>query len=277
MSRIIPRYYDYPLIGRVRNDPNVALANSDPLLIRRGLIDGASLVHKFGRNAGVPNGTWEGVLQATAQFTWLTTATTVRVKAGGDAGDDGTASPLGAGALEVTIQGLNAAGVEVSEAVTTAGTGASASTTTEFLRVYRAWVSVAGAYTGVNTNDIMIENTAGTADLIMIADDEGQTQFCGYTIPAGKTGYLASVIVQADGGKAADFRMFTRSDANNVTAPFAPKRLKFFWDGILGASVLKPITPILTLPAWTDIWIEARGGGASTEVSTDMEIILYDD
>jgi len=275
MSRIIPKYYNYPMIGRTRNDADIALANSDPLLIRRGLIEGASLVHKFGRNPAVPNGSWEGVLQATAQFTWLQTATTVRVKAGGDAADDGTSSPLGAGAHTVTIQGLDATGVEVTETVTTAGTAASAFTTTEFLRVYRAWVSAAGTYTGNNTAAIMIED--GTNDLITIVAGEGQTQFCGYSIGLGKTAYLASVAVQADGAKAADFRLFTRENILETSPPYTAKRLKYYWDGVLGVSLVKTLTPILKIPALTDIWIEAQGGGVGTEVTADMELILYDD
>ena len=110
MSRLIPKYFDYPTIGRVRNDAQVAMANSNPILIARGLIDGATVVHKFGRNADVANATWEGVLQTAAQFPWLTAATTVRVKAGGNAADDVSSSPLGAGAHEITVQGLSAAG-----------------------------------------------------------------------------------------------------------------------------------------------------------------------
>lgn len=276
MPRKIPRYDDYELIGRVRTDANLALANSDPILIRRGLIDGGSIVHKFGHNADVPNGSWEGVLQATAQFTWLTAATTVRIKAGGNIADDGASSPLGAGAHEVTIQGLDINGAVVSEAVSTAGASASASTTTEFFRVFRAWVSAVGVYSGVNTANIIIENTAGTLDLIMIAAGEGQTQYCGYTIPAGEVGYLAAIIVHADAAKAASFRLFTRENADNVTPPYTSERIRFYWDGVMGLVTHQPVTPMLALPAWTDIWIEARGGGANTEVSADMEIIMFD-
>ena len=276
MTRKIPKYDDYPQIGRLRLDPSLALANSDPLLIRRGLVTGASVVHKFGRNPGVPNGTWEGVLQVAAQFPWLTAAIAVRVKAGGDGADSGTSSPLGAGAQTVTIQGIDATGAEITETVTTAGTSASAPTTALFLRVYRAWVAAAGAYTGNNTAAVVIETTGGTA-LIQITAGEGQTQFCGYTIPLGKTGYLASVMVQADAAKAADFRLFTRANCTTVAAPFPAKRLKYFWDGVLGQVEVRPVTPMLRLPALTDVWIEARGGGAGTEVCADMEIIIYDD
>jgi len=276
MPRKFPVYDNYDLIGRLRLDASLGLANSDPLLIRRGLVSGASIVHKYGRNTGVPNGTWEGVLQTAAQFVWPTVATTVRIKAGGNADDDGTSSPLGAGAWSVTVQGLNAAGAEVSETLATAGASASAPTTTEFIRVYRAWVETVGAYTGTNTAAVTIESTGGT-DLILIAAGEGQSQYCAYTIPAQKTGFLASVTVQVDAAKAADFRLLTRVDATNTTAPYPAKRLKFYWDGILGTSVLKPLTPILALPALTDVWVEARGGGAGTEATADMEIILFDD
>lgn len=276
MTRKIPKYYDYEMIGRTRMDADIAMANGDPMLIARGLVDGVSLVHKFGRNAVVPNGTWEGVLQASAQFYWPQTATTVRIAAGGDAADDAAASPQAAGAWEVTVQGITAAGVETSEAIATAGTGASIATTTQFLRVYRAWVSSAGTYTGNNTANIVIEDGAGANDLITILAGEGQTQFCAWTVPAGKVALLASVMVQADAAKAADFRLFTRENATDVAVPFSPKRLRYFWDGVLGNSLLKPVTPILSASAFTDIWIEARGGGAGTEVSADMELIVYD-
>ena len=224
----------------------------------------------------MPNGTWAGVLEAAEQFPWLTSATTVRIKAGGDIDDDGTSSPLGVGAQEIIIQGLDINGDEVMEAVTTAGAGASTSTTIEFIRVFRAWVSVAGVYTGSNTDTIMIENTAGTTDLTQITAGEGQTQFCAYTIPAGKFGALASVLVQTDANKPADFRLFTRKDALTFTPPFSSKRLKFYWDGVLSHLDVRPKTPLLWLDPLTDIWIEANGGGAVTEVSADMEIILYD-
>jgi hypothetical protein len=67
----------------------------------------------------------------------------------------------------------------------------------------------------------------------------------------------------------------TRANANNVTPPFTATRLKYFWDGVLGFGPHNPFTPSLELPAWTDIWIEARGSGAITEVSASFELIIY--
>ena len=276
MPKKIPIYDSWPEHGRHRIDSTLALANSDPLLIRRGLVEGAIVVHKFGLNPDIPNGAWGGVLQATTQFTWQTAATTVRIKAGGNAADDGTSSPLGAGAQTVTIQGLDINGAAVSETIITAGAGASASTVTEYFRVHRAFVETAGVYTGNNTADIVIEDTAGTVDLIMIAADEGQSQFCAYTIPSGKVGLLASVVVQASVTKPADFRLFARADANDVTNAFSPKKLKIYWSGQQGGDHHRLLTPHLVMPEWTDRWVEARGSSVNTAAVSSMEILLYD-
>jgi len=54
--RKIPKYDDYELIGRVRLDATLALANSDPLLIARNLVQGAAAITKFGRNIAIANG-----------------------------------------------------------------------------------------------------------------------------------------------------------------------------------------------------------------------------
>ena len=53
MPRKIPVYDDYELIGRVRTDAGLALANSDPILLSRGLINSASVVHKYGAASAI--------------------------------------------------------------------------------------------------------------------------------------------------------------------------------------------------------------------------------
>jgi hypothetical protein len=245
------------------------------LEVAKGNIANHSLVHKFGRNDGVPNGTWEGVLLLSTSFTWLTTATTVRVKSGGDAND----TAAGTGAQAITVEGLDQTGAEASEDIELAGASASSATTTTFIRVFRAYIADgrAGTYTGANTGNIVVENGSGGTDLIQISAGEGQSQYCAYTIPLGYTGYLLSALVQADAAKAADFRLYTRENILDTTTPFSPARLKFFWDGILGPAPIKPNTALQALPALTDIYIEARGGGAVAEVAADMEILLVAD
>ena len=47
MPKIIPKYDEYDMHGRPRLDATVALANCNPLLIARGLINGTSQVKNF--------------------------------------------------------------------------------------------------------------------------------------------------------------------------------------------------------------------------------------
>lgn len=242
--------------------------------VQKGTIPGHSLVHKFGRNASVPNGTFEGVNQLSASFNFLTAATTVRIKAGGNAAD----AVAGNGARTVKINGLDNTGAFATETINTNGVGASSNTSTSFWRVFRAYVATCGTYGGSNTAQIIIENSGGGTDLISIATGEGQSKYGAYAIPLGKTGYLLDVLVEADAAKAADFRVCTRGDLTDASsAPFSPVRVRLYFDGVLGQATIDPHSPILSLPALTDIWVDAEGGGAQTEVSCDFEILLVDD
>ena len=250
-----------------------AASTSYAIEVQRGNVSGASVVHKFGRNDGVPNGSWEFVSLLSTTTAYLSAATAVRVKAGGNAADDAA----GAGAREITIVGIDATLDEVSESVATAGALASSATTATFWRVYRVFVSASGTYGAGNTAAITVENAAGGTDLITVAAGEGQSQYGGYSIPTGKTGYLLSVAVTVDASKTADVRMFQRAALTTTAAPVSAPRVKFFWDGIVGAFTFKPQTSLPAIPALSDVWFEARGSGASTEVSVDFEIALYDD
>lgn len=251
--------------------------NRDFLIeVARGNLPGYSLMHKFGRNDNIPNGSWELVSLVGGSGSFLTSAKTVRIKAGGDVADTSN----GAGARSITVIGLNETLMEVQEDIVTSGTNTSLPTTTSFWRVYRAYISDngVGTYGAANTDDIIIEDSGGVNDMIKIDADEGQSQHGAYAIPIRKTGYLLSMHLTADAGKAADFRLFTRENLTNVSVLMSPRRLRFFHDGILGhVDAYTPRAPGITLPALTDIWIEAKGGGAGTEVSVDFEILLVDD
>ena len=237
--------------------------------VAKGNVPGHSLVHKFGRNDVVANGVWELVSQLSAATSFRSSASTVRIKAGGNAAD----TAAGAGAREVTVIGIDSNLAEVTETIATAGALASSATAASFWRVYRAYVSVVGAYGVANTATIIIEDSGGAADMILITATEGQSQYGAYTVPIGKTGYLTSLHLDVDAGKAADFRLFIRENFNDISAPMSSIRLMLYWDGVLGTVDFKPDGPI-ELSALTDIWIEAEGSGAATEVSADFEILL---
>jgi len=241
--------------------------------VAQGHVPGYSLVQKYGRNAAVPNGSFEGVNLLSTAFAFVTAAATVRVKAG-NAADTSD----GAGAREITIQGLDTNGNVKSEKLTTAGGTASSVSTNLYWRVFRIFVSSCGTYGAANTAEVIIENGTGGTDLISIAAEEGQSQYGAYAIPLGKTGYLLSINLEADSAKAADFKVCTRENLTDAaTAPFEATRLKLYFDGVSGQAGLNPNSPIFSMPALTDIWVEAQGGGANTEVSCDFEILLIDD
>ncbi len=241
--------------------------------VQKGNVPGHSIIHKFGRNDAVANATWEIISELGGATAFLAAATTVRIKAGGNAAD----TAAGAGAREVTVRGVDDNLAEISEAIATAGASASSNTTASFWRVHRAWVSSAGTYaTPYNTAAIVIENSGGGTDLIQVGAEEGQSEAAVYTIPTGKTGYFLGAHIQVDSGKAADLRMFQRRTFNDVTAPVTSRRLVIHLDGVLGVEPFSPRSPIV-FPALTDLWWEAEGAGAQTEVSVDFELLLVDD
>ncbi len=112
--------------------------------------------------------------------------------------------------------------------------------------------------------------------MIDILAEHGQSEHAGYTIPTGKTGYLFSIVVNVDAAKNADIKLVSRDNFNDTTAPMLPYRIDLYWDAVLGFRVFTPEGP-LVFPALTDLWFEARGGGAQTEVSVDFKLLLVDD
>ena len=112
--------------------------------------------------------------------------------------------------------------------------------------------------------------------MLTISAGDGQTQHGVYTIPSGKTGQIIGIYMNSDGQKPSDFRLMVRLRMTDVTPPVRSKGLITYWDGVLGY-VKHDMAPTLSIPALTDIWMEARGGGANTEVSAGFDILLKDD
>ena len=242
--------------------------------VQKGNVVGHSIVQKHGHNTATANGSWQGVLDTTDQFNFLTAASTLRVKAGGNAND----SAAGTGAQAITVVGLDNTGAEVTESIELAGASASAVTTASFWRVFRIYITPlrVGAYGGSNVGAIVIENGSGGTDLIGIKAELGQSEYASYSIPLGKTAYILSVTFASESSKASNFRIKTRESLTDTTTPFAPVIQKGTWNGVVGVSHLSFKSPRNILPALTDVWIEAEGAGAISEVSASLEILLVD-
>ena len=253
---------------------------SEDFLIRvaKGDVPGHSLVHKFGRAPTSTINVEQSVSElGTMQFP--STAVAMRVKAGGDATD----TAAGVAAREVTIYGLDETGALAEEAEATAGISASTATTTTFIRVFRARVTSSGAYavtsiatTGTNADDITIEDSGGAADYIVIPQYEGTSEYAGYTIPLGKTGYLLSALIQVDATKSADVILYQRPNILDTSVPVSSRRVMFYFDGVAGDTPFKPKSPI-AIPALTDVWWNFIPSANGTECSIDFEILLVDD
>ena len=142
-----------------------------------GLVPGWRSFRKFGTNDSLASGTDEMWPLGTSRVrpTSAAVASAVSTAAADDVGSTG--------ALTLTIEGLDANYLEVSETIAMDGTTPSATTQT-FLRVNRAYIATAG--TG-QTNAGHITITVGGDAQAYVEASEGQTHQTHYTVPADHT------------------------------------------------------------------------------------------
>lgn len=239
----------------------------------KGVITGHESLRKFGINTAVP--TTEvflevGVTTETAPYL-PTTATTVRIKAGGNAAD----TAAGAGAQSVIVYGVDDTWTRTSETIVTAGASASAVTTTTFLRVDRAVVGAVGTYGGANTGAITIESSGGTR-FITIAAGRGQSQATHYAVGSGHGLFLKDIHITTETAKSSTIRIWQLQSANDVTTPFSPKRIVHEYIGVAGSPDFE-YTPDLYFPAYTDVWatgvVSAATGAIAVEFNGILEVM----
>lgn len=264
-------------VGQYSDVQNVRVANDQTLDTARGVIGGRSTINKFGNHTAV--GTTEVVITSvdTTFAGFLTAASAVRIKAGGNAADDAG----GLGAQTVLVEGLDENWELAQETVTLAGASASSPTSTTFIRVFRGWVATSGTYgngvTGGNTGNVDIETTGGVL-LMRIRAGQGQSAHAAYTVPAGKTGYLTRVEanIEGTGSATGTVRLWQRQNADTVTAPYTSRRLIHNHAFVSGRTDQK-FSEYIQLPAKTDIWVTALKDSMGTiEVDAEFALILVD-
>lgn len=261
-------------------DATVTVSPFTWLQYARGKFTGVSNVKKFGRNAAVGTSFVPVALGGIYRTPQAASATTLRIKAGGNAND----TAAGSGARQITIVGLDENFESATETLTTAGALASSSTTTTFTRVFRAYVSQSGTYAtaaaGSHAGDIVIENSAGTEDWFTIDSTsfpKSQTEIGAYTIPANTTGYVKLRDVSIDSGKTVDLIFFSRTDCDQSAAPYSAMRAQFVVSGITGGSVETfgsvdiPFGPYV---GPTDIGFMAKVSTGTASVSVEFEIFI---
>lgn len=251
--------------------------------ISAGLVPGWTNVTKFGRHLAVGTAFVPVTIGGIYQAPQPAGATTLRIKAGGNAND----AAAGTGARQVTLQGLDATGVEITEAVDTAGASASSPTSASFVRLYRAWVSNTGNYpaltdtTGGHDADIVIENSGGGTDWLTIDATNyarGQSDVAWYTVPLGSTAYISSIAitVEPSGGstKPADILLVRRESILDTAAPYQAPRSLYAIGSLQGTFIQRFAAPIGPISALTDVGFLARAASGTPSVECNMELMV---
>lgn len=245
--------------------------------IMRGLAPGCSGSFRFGRNTAI-GATYTPVTRSGHYRTpQAGSATTLRLKAGGNAND--TAS--GSGARQITLVGLDATGNVITETLATAGASASAATTKSFMRLTEAFVSASGTYAsqsaGSQAGSITIENGIGGTDWAIIADGtlgKGQAEIAVYTTPRDRAAVVQGITLSSDADKKTNIVMFKRQNILEVAAPYSPMTMIIEFPQSSGVIEL-PFDPPLYFPPLTDFGFLASVSASTVDVSIGMEIMEF--
>lgn len=238
-----------------------------------GVVTGQSIVQKFGRNPAVGTGAFEHIWYNGGSYNWLTESSTVRIAASGDIADT---SAAGAGAQLITLEGLDTNWNEITETLITSGALASTPTTGSFLRVNRAYVSQVGTYGVANTGDVVIETAPGGLIVANIEAAVGQTQLGHYSVPSGKTAYIAAVRLRYSSNKQGNILFYQRPGANVFATPFNPNRVLQTWSEFAGDSHVT-FESMIPIEGCSDIWFEAQALSQEGAVDVSFDIILKND
>ena len=249
----------------------VRVDNDKFLDISRGVYSDKFSKSRFAHNTAVPNGSFADIWSygpTDTTYNWPTTIEKFRIKAGGNAND----TSAGSGCRSVQVQYLDAVGDLQQEQLVTAGASASSSTSVTGVRFIRAYCDSAGTILSNNTGVMLFENETTGQVVGEIDAGKGQTQMSMYTVPRNYTCFLVRVELDVASNKSADVIMWQRTNALSFTAPFGVKRTVQEWDALQGqASTDHVAYPVFE--ELTDIWLEASGGGATTEVDVEYDLI----
>lgn len=244
--------------------------------ISRGIGQGVTKNHKFGRNKIVGSTFAPISIGGVYQTPQANAATALRIAAGGNTDD--TAN--GSGARAITITGLNAQGIEISETIATNGASASLPTAQTFIRLYRAFVSASGTYAsqnaGSHANSIVIENAAGGTTWATITDTDfsrGQSQIGVYSVPLHRTAFISSIKISSDADRRVNLILFQRQQILQIAAPYEAMRVVEEYPQIAGLHDVHFNQPLGPFPELTDIGFMGKAASNTADISVSFEII----
>ena len=174
----------------------VAYLEDEKIKISRGMVKGASFIHKFGAVPSLATNTTGTVWDKNdTVYPWATWATAGIVNV-----DSSSASDIN---KSVTVVGLDENYNQISETITLT-TQTNNNSSNSFIRIFRAFVSDG------ETNVGQISVQRDTTDVAIITAGYGQTLMAVYTVPAGYTGYLYKGTCSAQSGADGTGNMFVR-------------------------------------------------------------------
>lgn len=160
--------------------------------IARGLLDGFSIVNKFGYNPDVDTGTVpEDVWGGSGVYTGFPASASETITAVSTSANDTLA---GTGAQRIRVIGLDTNYNVLSEDINLNGLTGGVSVN-QFRRVHTAFVIQAGSGQ-VNAGAITIRHTTTTTNVFLVMDiGRNQTNSSAYTVPDGFTGYMRRLMI----------------------------------------------------------------------------------
>lgn len=226
--------------------------------IARGIVRGASSVHKFGATPEMSQNQTGSVWDIDdTLYPWsaFDTAGVLTIPAVNVADNGHT----------VTVLGLDENYNEVSEEFTVSSSGTVTGTQT-FKRVYRAFCTAGGV---TNTGNINVQRGATT--VLRITAGQGQTLMAIYTVPRGKTAYLLQGACTVEANADATGNMFVRyfgQDTFRIGHSFEVS-------GAGGQYFYKFGVPI-QIPQKSDIDVRATVRSNNARITAAFDILLLD-
>jgi len=222
-------------------------------------------ISKFGANTDVDLAAVEDVWTVGGTRTWLSAAVPITAVSASTADNAGQA-----GALVITIQGLDSNWDEAEADLTMAGASQSAATTASFFRINRAFVKEMGTYHGSNTGAITIQSTTGGVHG-QIAAASGQTEQSHYSLATGKTLHLASCYVSGDVTLVITPVLWQATGIDDVSTPFVGAKRKLFGISGLKGHVSHQFDAWPTISGPADVWwsVDAASNNTSVEAGFD--------
>jgi len=217
-----------------------------------------------GYNADIDVAAGETVWSAGAGYVFNTIAETLSVVS-----TDAADALAGLGAQTVTIEGLDANYVEISETVDMDGL-TPVVTSASFLRVNKMYVASVGTDEG-NDGDISATSSGEGNVLGFIATGEGESEACIYTVPNGYDGFMVSSFIGVVDG--------TNSQANLCILVTAEDRTNKCIDKLLSATGQseRKYELMIKVDSKSDIEIFGTVTANNSQVAAGFEMILMAD